>query len=130
WIERKPRGSVNDDDLVFPGADGFLDRGTAYRVVKAAAKRAGVPSCGLHLLRHSCASILFRQGWNPAQVCKYLGHHSPSFTLATYIHLLDEALPEPTFLDQLVGHNPPRMGVDEAHYPCESQRGTHEEATG
>jgi integrase len=102
WNERKRRESVNDDDLVFPGADGFLDRGTVYRVVRAAAKRAGVPSCGLHMLRHSCASILFRQGWNPAQVCKFLGHHSPSFTLATYIHLLPEDLPEPTFLDDLV----------------------------
>jgi hypothetical protein len=28
-----------------------------------------------------------------------LGHHKPSFTLDTYVHLLDEDVPEPTFFD-------------------------------
>jgi hypothetical protein len=34
-------------------------------------------------------------------VQKLLGHHSPAFTLATYVHLLPDDLPEPTFLDGL-----------------------------
>ena len=28
-----------------------------------------------------------------------LGHHSPAFTLATYVHLMPDDLPEPTFVD-------------------------------
>jgi hypothetical protein len=35
------------------------------------------------------------------QVQRWLGHHSPSFTLDTYVHLLDRDLGEP--LDPIAG---------------------------
>jgi len=120
WNERKERSVVDNDAFLFPGrANGFLDRGTVFRAVKAAATRAGVPWCGLHTLRHTAATILFRQGWNAVQVQKFMGHHSPAFTLAVYVHLLDEDLPEPTFLDDLAppaeGEKPPEgEGEEEA----------------
>ena len=53
-------------------------------------------------LRHTCASILFRRGYNAKQVQVWLGHQSAAFTLATYVHLLPEDLPEPDFLDDLL----------------------------
>jgi hypothetical protein len=31
------------------------------------------------------------------QVQKFLGHSDPGFTLRTYVHLLDDDLPEPDF---------------------------------
>lgn len=34
---------------------------------------------------------------------RWLGHHKPSFTLDTYVHLLPEDVPEPTFFDALAG---------------------------
>jgi hypothetical protein len=34
--------------------------------------------------------LLFERGANAVQVQRWLGHHSPSFTLNTYVHLLDE----------------------------------------
>jgi hypothetical protein len=57
---------------------------------------------GFHSFRHTCATILFRRGWNAVQVCRWLGHHKPSFTLDTYVHLLDSDVPEPVFFDELV----------------------------
>ncbi len=63
--------------------------------------RAGVPWAGFHTLRHTCASMLFRAGWNAKQAQVVLGHHSPAFTLATYVHLIPEDLPEPEFPDVL-----------------------------
>ena len=33
----------------------------------------------------------------------WLGHHSPAFTLATYVHLLPDDLPDPTFFDGITG---------------------------
>jgi hypothetical protein len=36
-------------------------------------------------------------------VHRWLGHHKPSFTLDTYVHLLDEDVPEPAFFDLLAG---------------------------
>jgi hypothetical protein len=36
-------------------------------------------------------------------VQEWLGHADPSFTLRTYVHLLDEGLGDADFLDELVG---------------------------
>jgi hypothetical protein len=52
-------------------------------------------------IRHTCATILFRHGLNARQVQMWLGHHSPAFTLDTYVHLLADDLPEASFLDRL-----------------------------
>ena len=60
--------------------------------------RAGVPWACVHTLRHTCASILFRSGWNAKQVQVVLGHRSPAFTLSTYVHLIPDGLPEPRLL--------------------------------
>jgi hypothetical protein len=32
-----------------------------------------------------------------------LGRHSPTFTLAVYVHLLPDDLPQPSFLEALTG---------------------------
>jgi integrase-like protein len=73
----------------------------AARVFKPAAEAAGVPWASFHTLRHTCATMLFRNGVNAKQAQVWLGHHSPAFTLATYTHLLPEDLPDPSFLDDL-----------------------------
>jgi integrase len=100
WNRRKTAGvDGRDEALMFPGRDGgYLERTQVFRAVKAAAKTAGVPWAGLHTLRHTAATILFRGGWNAVQVQRFLGHHSPAFTLATYVHLLPDDLPEPSAL--------------------------------
>jgi len=67
----------------------------ADRVLAPACARAGVPWAGFHTFRHTVASRLFAQGRNVVQVQRWLGHHSPSFTLDTYVHLLDGDLGEP-----------------------------------
>jgi integrase len=94
---RAPRS--RDRDPVFASERGrpIDPRNLLRRVVKPAATRAGVPWAGLHTLRHTCASMLFRSGWNAKQVQMVLGHHSPAFTLSTYVHLVPEDLPEPLF---------------------------------
>ncbi len=65
------------------------------RVIKPCAEEAGAAWAGWHTFRHTCASLLFAEGRNVVQVQKWLGHHAPSFTLDTYIHLLDDDLGEP-----------------------------------
>jgi integrase len=97
------RGSAPDDAPVFATNDGtFLDPSNiAARVLKPAARRAGVPWASFHTFRHTCATTLFRHGLNAKQVQMWLGHHSPAFTLATYVHLLPDDLPDPAFLDRI-----------------------------
>jgi integrase len=65
------------------------------RVIRPAAEEAGASWAGWHTLRHTCASILFAEGRNVVQVQRWLGHHKPSFTIDTYIHLLDGDLGVP-----------------------------------
>ena len=65
------------------------------RVLAPACKAAGVEWAGFHTFRHTVASRLFAEGRNVVQVQHWLGHHSASFTLDTYVHLLDNDLGEP-----------------------------------
>jgi hypothetical protein len=48
--------------------------------------------------------MLFRHGLNAKQAQMWLGHHSPAFTLSTYVHLLPDDLPDASFLDDLTGN--------------------------
>lgn len=101
------RASAEDDGLVFTAEKGGrIDQSNVMsRVLKPAAVRAGLGSLvgkqpraeswvGFHTFRHTCATRLFRSGWNAVQVQKFLGHSDPGFTLRTYVHLLPEDLPE------------------------------------
>lgn len=96
---------IDDTDPVFAGRGGVrLDADNLRsRVLALAAEEADVSWVGFHAFRHTCASMLFAQGRNAVQVQRWLGHHSPAFTLATYVHLLDGdlggALDLPTPLD-------------------------------
>ncbi len=85
------------DDYVFASATGApLDPDNlADRVLAPACAEAGVEWAGFHTFRHTVASRLFAEGRNIVQVQRWLGHHSPSFTLDTYVHLLDEDLGQP-----------------------------------
>jgi len=77
------------DELIFTSAQGTrLDQlNLMSRTLKPAAVRAGLGEwvkgkrgeraktwVGHHTFRHSCASRLFRSGWNPKMVSKFLGH--------------------------------------------------------
>jgi integrase len=85
------------DDFVFCTATGtVLDPDNpAMRVLAPACQAAGVERAGFHTFRHTVASRLFAEGRNVVQVQRRLGHHSASFTLDTYVHLLDNDLGEP-----------------------------------
>lgn len=100
WELRKET-RAGDDALVFTAAQGGRVSPTNLmsRVLKPAARRACVGDwVGFHTFRHTCATLLFLAGWNPKQVQLWLGHHSASFTVDTYVHLLPDDLPEPVAL--------------------------------
>lgn len=86
-----------EGELVFRSAAGsVLDPDNlATRVLAPACKAAGVKWAGFHTFRHTVASRLFAEGRDVVQVQRWLGHHSASFTLDTYVHLLDNDLGEP-----------------------------------
>jgi hypothetical protein len=93
------------DALAFPSEAGTVidSSNLMQRVLKPAGRRAGVPWVGFHTFRHTCATMLFRSGANAVAVQKHMGHHSPAFTLSTYVHFLDDDLPSVDFLDDVTG---------------------------
>ena len=91
---------AGDEELVFAAERGgrIKPSNLMSRILKPAARAAELGEwVGFHTFRHTCATALFRAGWNAVQVQRFLGHHKASFTLDTYVHLLDEDLPEPAF---------------------------------
>ena len=94
---RKASEWGRNNDLVFASATGTpLDHSNLMaRVLRPVAQEVGAPWAGFHTLRHTCASMLFERGANAKQVQRWLGHHSPSFTLDTYVHLLADDLGDP-----------------------------------
>jgi integrase len=83
-----------DRSPVFPAGNGKpLNPGNLYRrVLVPAREEAGLDWVGFHSFRQTAATLLFASGRNVKAVQKWLGHHSASFTLDTYIGLLDEDL--------------------------------------
>jgi integrase len=86
-----------DDKPVFASSVGTLldANNITERVLSPACAEAAVEWAGWHTFRHTVASRLFAEGRNAVQVQRWLGHHSPAFTLATYVHLVDGDFGDP-----------------------------------
>jgi integrase len=55
-------------------------------------KKLGLPTVGMHALRHSAAARMISAGASPKAVQSIMGHRSAAFTLTVYGHLFDEDL--------------------------------------
>jgi integrase len=91
--ERMRLGTLwQDHGLVFPSGTGTpVSGGNLNRAFKALLKRARLPQTfRFHDLRHTCATLLLRQGVNPKFVQELLGHRDVSLTLNTYSHVLPD----------------------------------------
>ncbi len=99
---------VADDTFVFPGRHGGAsDQGSLRRrVLLPAAGRAGINGVGFHTMRHTCASMLIESGLSPLRLQRWMGHHSPAFTLDTYGHLIDGDLGPPLDLRRELALSP------------------------
>jgi hypothetical protein len=80
----------------------FLGVGTTFartcRLLRSRSCTLGHGGAG-YTFRHTCATTLFHRGVNPKQAQVWLGHHSPTFTLAVYTHLLSGDLPDVDLLE-------------------------------
>jgi integrase len=85
-------GFWEDHGLIFPSEVGTPMSGrNLYRAFKIRVKRAALPqTLRFHDLRHTCATLLLRQGINPKFVQELLGHADISLTLNTYSHVLPD----------------------------------------
>jgi len=81
-----------EQGLVFPSTVGTPPwGGNLNRAFKATLHRAGLPKgTRFHDLRHTCATLLLKQGVNPKFVQDLLGHADISLTLNVYSHVLPD----------------------------------------
>lgn len=76
-----------------PAAGGALIRQNFNNQVwKPALRRAGIEVTqenGMHVMRHTFASMLIHGGIDIKRVAAYMGHENPGFTLKVYGHLIE-----------------------------------------
>ena len=89
--ERWAAGSSwRDTGLVFTTAvGGPIEPRNVNRMFCSLCKTAGVPQLRVHDLRHSCATLLFTMGVEPATVQKILRHSSIAVTTGTYVEVIE-----------------------------------------
>jgi integrase len=104
---RLRNGQSGAEALVFTAGGGRRIDEANYRrrVLDPACVRAGIPQIGFHVLRHTHGSIVAAATRDVRAVQRRLRHASASFTLETYVHLLDD-----------------RAGVDAVARALESRR--------
>lgn len=117
-LQHRARTYAGEDRPVFASATGTtlnpsnvmlwvlkpaaLSVGVAVEVADQGGRKRTRSTVSFHTLRHTCASMLFAAGRNVKQVSEWLGHADPSFTLRTYIHVMDEGVGDAAFLDDAV----------------------------
>jgi len=82
------RRSLAGGTFVFQTKEGQpMKRRRVTRALEETLRRAGVPHCRLHDLRHTFASVLIGQGEDVTYVAHQMGHASPQVTLGIYAKL-------------------------------------------
>lgn len=89
--ERLAAGSTwRDTGLVFTTPQGgALEPRNVNRMFHRLCEKAEVPQLRVHDLRHSCATLLFTMGVQPATVQKILRHSSITVTTGIYVEVIE-----------------------------------------
>jgi integrase len=106
--ERMARAGIwQEQGLVFPSTVGTpLSARNLQRHFKGVLEWAGLPNTTrFHDLRHTCATLLLRQGVHAKYVQELLGHADISLTLNVYSHVLpDMGDASAGAMDHVLGH--------------------------
>ena len=73
----------------------LCDPRNAFRALRVAPAKAGLPHAGLHTLRHSAASVMLIRGVPLKVVSEILGHSSIAITGDIYGHVSPDVARQP-----------------------------------
>lgn len=91
-IQQRLDKNLGADDFVFCGKNAVrYDENRMYHDIRTLIRAANLnlPRCGPHMLRHTCASMLFKNGIDVETIASVLGH-TPEMCRKTYLHLYEE----------------------------------------
>ncbi len=114
---RQGTAFADAESPVFPSRVGTpLDYKALYnRALVPARKAAGIPADevgAFHAFRRTLASVVHGSGAKSSrQLCDWLGHHDPAFTVREYVGTMDVGVGSADFLDELI----PVRGWEAAH---------------
>lgn len=76
------------DDILFPNTTGGITHPVTWRYkLHSLHERLNIPYRSPHAARHTCASLMARDGVNPLYIKEILGHAKYSFTADRYTHI-------------------------------------------
>ena len=83
---------LSEKDFLFVGEKGYALNSDHFRKrwFLPALRELGIRNAGIHMLRHTCASLLIRQNTPITTVSQILGHSDVQITLKTYAHFFVE----------------------------------------
>jgi integrase len=104
--ESRHEAARKGEEICFPARKGgYLHSGTINNTVRIYMGRAGIIPRKFHALRHTCASLLAREGVNVYEVAALLGHANPTITQRVYTHLFPADQPRVTAtMDAVLGN--------------------------
>jgi integrase len=108
WQQLKDRQALGeqfkDSGLVFSTLlSSPIDASNLRRIWNKVDEKTGLDGLRFHDLRHSHATFLIKEGFNPKVVSERLGHADVGITLNTYTHLLAADQAEAAaFMDRLL----------------------------
>lgn len=109
---RLKSGRPDPTALVFTSSEGRRIEEVNYRrrILDPACKAAGLAPIGFHVLRHTHGTIVAAATRDLRVVQRRLRHASASFTLETYVHLLDDRAGSDSVARAMGPGRPPRRG--------------------
>lgn len=93
-----PKNKKNNDKLFITRQRTRIDLSTIQKYIKEAYKKAGINNkkYSVHTLRHTCATLLFKNGTDIKVIQEILGHSSVEVT-KIYTHLYDKDVEKALF---------------------------------
>ena len=82
--------NTNSEYVMSNGNGNIINPRNFDRMFRNILNRCGIEPCGVHALRHTFASMLFKKGVDVKTVSELLGHADVKITYNTYIHLIKE----------------------------------------
>jgi len=114
YYEEQKKNGIESEFIICSRDGSFLTPSGFRKAFRNIVRNADITEAGIHSLRHTFATELYRKGVEVKIISKILGHSSVKITYDTYIHVWEDDLESVTDkLEDVFGLEIEGMGVDD-----------------